>query len=77
MIYIKSAIAGFAAVIAIALVAFAIGIFILIFLSFRARTQDSGIGWDFVAFARSSSVAFIALLTFIAGFIWEYRRLSH
>jgi hypothetical protein len=76
MIYVKAAIAGVAAVFAAGLVAFAVGISALIVYSFKSRNQETGIGWDIVAFTRSAWAQLIGLLAFIAGFIWEYRRVS-
>jgi hypothetical protein len=40
------------------------------------KKRDSGIGFDIVAFGRSPLGRVIVVLAFIAGFTWEYLRVS-
>ena len=37
--------------------------------------ENETIGWDLVSFARTSLPWIVALVSFVAGFAWEYRRL--
>jgi hypothetical protein len=76
MIYIKSLVAGLLAVMVACLLIFVTGILVLIVVSVMSKDQDSGIGFDFIAFGRSALALSIGLLAFIAGFLWEYLRIS-
>jgi len=52
------------------------GISALIIAGVKSKEQGSVIGFDIVAFARSLLGIAIVVLTFIAGFFWEYSRIS-
>jgi uncharacterized BrkB/YihY/UPF0761 family membrane protein len=58
------------------LLVFVIGISVLIIASVMSQEQGSGIGFDIVAFARSLLAIAVSVLAFIAGFFWEYLRIS-
>jgi hypothetical protein len=53
-----------------------IGISVLIIANAMRKEQDSVIGFDIVEFRRSLLVRVIGVLAFIAGFFWEYLRVS-
>ncbi|HEY2168518.1 MAG TPA: hypothetical protein VGJ30_02765 [Candidatus Angelobacter sp.] len=76
MIYIKSIVAGLLAVMLAYLLVFVIGISVLIIANVPSKEQDSVIGFDIVAFGRSLLAISIGVLAFIAGFVWEYLRVS-
>lgn len=72
MIYIKSLIAGIlSSVIATILFVLVMAIYIA---STYKRKEGEGIGWDVIAFARSLIGRVIIVVSFLAGFIWEFRR---
>jgi hypothetical protein len=75
MIYLKSFVAGLIAVCAAGMVVVLVATSILVFLSFKSQSEDSSIGFDIVAFGRSSLAWTIGLAAFTAGFVWEYRRI--
>jgi hypothetical protein len=58
------------------LMVFVLGISVLIIASVMSKEQDAGIGFDIVAFARSLVGIATGVLAFIAGFFWEYLRVS-
>jgi uncharacterized membrane protein YciS (DUF1049 family) len=76
VIYIKSIGAGLFAVMLAYLLIFLIAISVFVIASVMSKQQGSGIGFDIVAFARSLLAIAIGALTFIAGFFWEYLRVS-
>jgi hypothetical protein len=74
MIYLKSVIAGIAALIISAALFPIVGILLYTLI---ARPQaDSAIGWDPVSAAKSPTVWLIALIVFSAGFYWEFHGLT-
>ena len=73
MIYVKSLLCGFAAVI---LSVLATGVVIVVMLAIKGRNLPSGAayGWDPVSFFRNSLLSWIVLFAaFVIGFAWEYR----
>ena len=72
MIYIKSLIAGIIAVmIATVLTVLVVGACISIT---NKPKEGEGIGWDPISFVRNSTGRIIIVVSFLAGFIWEFRR---
>jgi uncharacterized BrkB/YihY/UPF0761 family membrane protein len=76
MIYIKSFFAGLCAAMFAGLVVFVIGIVTLIVLNIMSKDKESSIGFDIIGFGRSALGIAIGALAFIAGFFWEYLRVS-
>jgi hypothetical protein len=76
VIYLKSLGVGLLAVLLVGLLVIGVGILVLIVVSIFSKNQDSVIGFDFVALGRSRLVLSIGLLAFVAGFLWEYMRIS-
>jgi uncharacterized BrkB/YihY/UPF0761 family membrane protein len=76
VIYVKSTVAGLLAVMLTYLLVIVIGISLLIAANVMSKEQDSVIGFDVVAFGRSLLGMAIVVLAFIAGFFWEYLRVS-
>jgi hypothetical protein len=73
VIYLKSSLCGFAAVIVVIL---ATAIAIITMLAIKSRNLPAGeaYGWDPVSLFRSSPLFWIVLvLTFLIGFAWQYR----
>ena len=58
------------------LVVFVIGIVTLIVLNIMSKDKESSIGFDIIGFGRSALGIAISVLAFIAGFFWEYLRVS-
>ena len=78
MIILKSLAAGLLAVLATAMMFTILGIVALLALSAGNHTEDTSIGWDPVAFARTPLAWTIFLLAFVAGFYWQcHRSVSH
>jgi len=74
MIYLKSTLAGVAAVVAALIVTALIMIVILVMKS-RDLPAGQAIGWDPISFYRGSMIAWMCLIVaFLVGFAWEYRR---
>jgi uncharacterized BrkB/YihY/UPF0761 family membrane protein len=76
MIILKSLAAGLLAVLATAIVITILAIVALWVLSARNHAEDTSIGWDPVAFGRTSFAWIIFLFAFAAGFYWQYRRMA-
>jgi len=79
MIYVKSVLAGLIALIVVPI--FLIGVLIvgvLIYTFVHPTTQGEGsVGWDPISLWGMNPILwFIPALTFLTGFIWEYRRLT-
>jgi hypothetical protein len=71
MVYVKSLIAGLAAItMAVVLAIFGLGIYMYIV---SKSTEEGAIGWDPVALNRPLPWI-VAALIFTAGFVWEFRR---
>lgn len=79
MIYIKSLLAGLLAVLVACISVPVIAVIGLIVYSMIHRSQEEGsIGWDPISLVKMSPMIwFIAALIFCAGFLWEFRRLTH
>jgi hypothetical protein len=75
MIILKSLAAGLLAVLATAITITILAILALLALSARNHGENTFIGWDPVAFARTPLAWIIFLLAFAAGFYWQYRRI--
>ncbi len=74
MVYLKSVLAGIAAVvIAMALSPFVAMLYI--YLAYKP-TGDEQLGWDPVSFAKTPAVWLIIALIFAAGFFWEFRQMT-
>ncbi len=72
MVYLKSFIAGTAAlVMAAALSPILMGVY---FLVVYRNGADEGAAWDPTSFARQPLTWAILVLIFVAGFVWELRR---
>ena len=72
MVYVKSLLAGLAAlIIATVLSPFVMGIYLYVVYKPAA---NEGIGRDPISFAKQPLYWLIAALIFWAGFIWEFRR---
>jgi hypothetical protein len=52
------------------------GIVTIIVLNIISKDKESTIGFDIIAFGRSALGIAIGVLAFIAGFFWEYLRVS-
>ena len=76
MIYIKSTFAGLIAVVGAYFLLAAIGVLVLVITSAMRNDQDSVIGFDVIALGRSLLAIATGVLAFIAGFFWEYLRIS-
>jgi uncharacterized BrkB/YihY/UPF0761 family membrane protein len=76
MIYIKSFFAGSCAAMFAGLLVFVMGIVTIIVLNIISKDKESTIGFDIIAFGRSALGIAIGVLAFIAGFFWEYLRVS-
>jgi hypothetical protein len=74
VIYVKSTAAGLLAAMVAYLLIVAIGVSVLIIAN--PKEQNSGIGFDVVAFGRSLLGRAIGVLAFVGGFFWEYLRVS-
>ena len=71
MIYIKSLIAGIiAVVIATVLTVLVVGVYISI--TYKPKDGET-IGWDPISFVRDSIGRIIIVVSFLVGFIWEFR----
>jgi hypothetical protein len=75
MIILKSLASGLIAVLVAAIVMAVFAIVALLLLSARNHADDTSIGWDPVAFGRSTFTRIIFFFVFAAGFYWQYRRL--
>jgi hypothetical protein len=82
MVYFKSLLVGFAAlVLAVPLLTITLSIAFVLFQRVPPPSHDGVISWD----ARSMfanphflwTFAIAAVLAFVAGFYWEFRRASH
>jgi len=78
MIYVKSAFAGFLALVIVFIVFPTLG---LIVYGFTHTQPDGGsIGWDPIGLVKQSTLLLgavaVAVVVFAAGFFWEFRRLS-
>jgi len=73
MIYLKSIVAGLVAVLSVT-VLFVIGVVITLLISAK-KEGEGAIGWDPVALFRPVPMI-IVLAIFVAGFVWEFRRVS-
>ncbi|MBZ5657979.1 MAG: hypothetical protein LAO56_22175 [Acidobacteriia bacterium] len=78
MIYIKSLLAGFLAVVVACISLSVLAVVGLIVYNMIHRSQEEGsIGWDPISLVRVSPwIWFIVVLIFCVGFFWEYRRLA-
>jgi uncharacterized BrkB/YihY/UPF0761 family membrane protein len=76
MIILKSLAAGLLAVLATAIVIVVSAIGALLVLSAKNQSEDTSIGWDPIAFGRAPLAWIIFLLSFAAGFYWQYRRIA-
>jgi hypothetical protein len=77
VIYLKSVLAGFVAIIIAELIVVAAGVMVLLVVASRRTVADEGgIGWDPVSFARTPAGWIILVLAFLAGFWWQYNRLA-
>lgn len=77
MIYLKSAIAGLVALVVIPMLL--IGLLVggaFIYFATHPPKGEGSIGWDPISLYHAQPYVWcIPLLSFLAGFIWEYRRL--
>jgi uncharacterized BrkB/YihY/UPF0761 family membrane protein len=76
MIYIKSFFTGSCAAMFAGLLVFVMGIVTIIVLNIISKDKESTIGLDIIAYGRSALGIAIGVLVFIAGFFWEYLRVS-
>jgi hypothetical protein len=77
VIYLKSVLAGLAAVVIAELVLIVAGITALIVNASRQPSgSEGGIGWDPLSFARTPAGWMILVVAFVAGFWWEHQRLA-
>ena len=67
MIYIKSLVAGIAAVVIATLL---MGLYL--YIAYKP-TDNEAIAWDPISLAHRPSAWLIAAVIFIAGFLWEFR----
>ena len=74
MIYLKSALAGLVAVLSAAVLLF-IGIAVYFSILTSREHGEAAIGWDPISVVRPGPVVII-LAVFVAGFLWEFRRVS-
>ncbi|HXM08622.1 MAG TPA: hypothetical protein VN946_01595 [Terriglobales bacterium] len=74
MIYLKSIVAGLAAVFSFA-VLFLLGVVIYLVVSAPKERGEGAIGWDPIALIRPGPMLII-LAVFVAGFLWEFRHAS-
>jgi len=75
MVYVKSALAGFLALI-VAFVATICGV--IVYGVTHKPTDGSSIGWDPISlFKHPIFPSAVVVLIFVAGFFWEFRRLTH
>ena len=74
MIYLKSIVAGLAAVFSFA-VLFLLGIVIYLVVWAAKEQGEGSIGWDPISLIRPGPML-IVLAVFVAGFLWEFRRAS-
>jgi cell division protein FtsX len=72
MVYLKSLVAGTAAV-AIAAALSPIVMAVYFYLVYRTATNEAT-GWDPTSFVRQPSILAIIALIFVSGFVWEFRR---
>jgi len=72
MIYVKSLVAGIAAVvIATILPPFLMGLYL--YIAYKPK-ENEAIGWDPISFTKQPVAWLIIALIFVAGFVWEFRR---
>lgn len=72
MVYFKSLLVGLATLIITSLLSpFIMSIYVFVVYK---PTGDAGIGWDPVSFAKRPLSWLIALVIFLTGFMWEFRR---
>jgi hypothetical protein len=79
MVYVKRLLAGLIALIVVPICLFVVlMVGMLLYASLHQPTSGEGsIGWDPVSLWRSNPVVWlIPVLMFLAGFGWEYRRLT-
>ncbi len=77
MIYVKSVLAGFLALVIVFIVLPIVG---MILYGFTHTQPDGGsIGWDPISMVKQSPFlpSAVAVVVFVAGFFWEFRRLTH
>jgi len=75
MVLVKSALAGLVALI----LAFAVLLMLVMFGVFIYSTfhqTEGSVGWDPISL-KSPIIIVVAILIFCAGFLWEFRRLTH
>ena len=75
MVLVKSALAGLVALI----LAFAVLLMLVMFGLFIYSTfhqTEGSVGWDPISL-KSPIIIVVAILIFCAGFLWEFRRLTH
>jgi hypothetical protein len=82
MVYFKSLLVGFAAlVLAVPLLTISLVIAFIFFQKVPPGNNDQVIGWDARSmFANPYSLwtlVTVSVLAFVAGFYWEFRRASH
>jgi uncharacterized BrkB/YihY/UPF0761 family membrane protein len=75
MIFVKSTLAGFLALIAAFVVLLILVVLGLFIYSMFHQTEGS-VGWDPISL-KSPITLVLAVLIFCAGFFWEFRRLTH
>jgi uncharacterized membrane protein len=77
VIYVKSVLVGFLALVVVFIVLPILGLILYGF----SHTQPEGgsIGWDPISLVRQSPIlpGAVAVGVFVAGFLWEFRRLTH
>ena len=76
MVYLKSVLAGIAAMIVAELIVIAGGITLLFVIASRqSAVEKGGLGWDPLLFALGPAGWLVLIFAFITGFWWQYRRL--
>lgn len=77
MLYVKSMLAGLAAILLATILIFIGGICAVVIIASRqTHTGHMSVGWDPISFGRSGAGWIILGLAFLIGFWWEYRRAS-
>jgi uncharacterized BrkB/YihY/UPF0761 family membrane protein len=74
MIYLKSIMAGVVAALSLMVLLF-VGIVIRLWVSASKEQGAKAIGWDPISLIRPGPLLII-LVVFVAGFLWEFRRVA-
>jgi hypothetical protein len=80
MLYLKSVLAGFLALV-MAFISLLVAVMFVMIVYARTHTQpgEGSIGWDPISLVKLSPFlpGVVVVVVFLVGFFWKYRRLTH